>query len=752
MKTRLYFPLLIALLALLTGRNVLAQSYTLTGFQVTSTGKNYVVTVTRPRDNTNNGYIRIYSGTTATPKTNLLTDETPGKGTSSASNDTRSSPWGEYSTGPDDHMLSGVFSTNNIAATDDKLYAVYVLDTGSEVAISNGVAITRTTAPVLTSLSKTRAWPGSSFVISGSNLGAAGDTGPITIGSINLKLESRSQNSITVRVPRYNVTLSPGTYPVQVKANNGTPTTLASNTLSFTIAPQATIVPTISVSPNVATIGDAFTITGTNIESWYAYNITSITCNGATIPVPDNPDYYTAVGADERILVVKVPGNATSGLGTVVVNTTAGSVSVPFTVKGLEQFIPCGSNGIACTNQCVPNGYSAAIIQGRVKADPGTEWDKYIKATNEAGISPFASSKEHEMVQWQVSFDNYNWSDLTGEIGPSYAPGSSWATRYVRRVSTHLVYSFFTTTRETWYTSNVVTLTPNPVAVTPTQSSYDAYPGSTFTISFQLPSGVTSTCWSLPANTWTINGGQGVNGYYCYNVGGTTTVTVSVPAGTAPGNYVIHTSSSGPCGGSSNYTIIPVVVRSGSAMAGPTSVSFVPNGTYTNPSCPRYTVRSSLVGGATSYKAVLHGSIYEGIQMTVAPNGGYYVDFPFNIGTTYGLTVSVTATVPNGTTTATTATGPNTTCRGALATTSATTTPVSLYPNPANDQVTLLGGVQESEAVFYDSRGARCKVVSLPGHTTATVVDLRGLSAGLYQVRIAAKGEAVRILRLAIQR
>lgn len=277
-------------------------------------------------------------------------------------------------------------------------------------------------------------------------------------------------------------------------------------------------------------------------------------------------------------------------------------------------------------------------------------------------------------------------------------------------------------------TATVTSGSPPP---TPTESTYYYIAcnntAGTFTINFSPGTAATSSNWSLPDNTWRVNGGQGVIYSYSHNVGAATSVTISVPANVAVGTYEIHTSSNGPAG-TAGYRSIPVVVVSG-----------VPRGQIDG---ARYTVPNSRYGyslmssGATNFNWTVTGDYTldsgqgtEAIYVTSSSS-----DEDVSIGVSYvdacGHTNSTTILVRNSASRARRVYEEK-----AVQNPIATPAP-ALYPNPATDEVSISAGGKKAQVTIYDIYGRAHKSLSLGEGVLKMNVDVHDLPAGVYSVRI----------------
>jgi len=488
-----------------------------------------------------------------------------------------------------------------------------------------------------------------------------------------------------------------------------------------------------ALSPSSGTAGSRFTISGTNLS-----NIIQITFGG------------TNVGTN---LSVTVPNGTPLGSYPVVVTNSVGSSdAVTFTVtpSRLGEWLPCGGrNPDICSDQCVPYGSLPALIKGRVLADEGSQdFRNYVAVARSEGVAPFADGDEHEWAQWQYSYNNINFYDINGnDEGRDFQPWPCYGTTYYRRVSSHRYYGGIGSRRRHWYTSNVVTITPTSPPPTPTQSIYYACSNveNTFTIDFTPGAAATSTCWSLPSASWRVNGGQGVNGQNCHNVGDVRSVTITVPAGTAPGTYEIHISSNGPCG-EAGYRSIPVVVGSSPSpdvISGPAET--LRGLTYT------YSLTGSSSGSNYNWDVPVGWNIISGqgtrLLTARAPTfeaqGNMSVTYTNPCGGSSNANLFVITIVRPQ---------PCILCEEPVLQGLKEDKSQAIYPNPAIDEITLALGGKEAQATFYDAQGETRKVVQLNAKLSLNKISVRDLPAGLYYVRIVSEGEPIMEKQLLIHR
>lgn len=164
------------------------------------------------------------------------------------------------------------------------------------------------TNPQLTGVSPSCVALGGTVTVSGANLTGATAA---AVNTVTATFTPISATSISVVTP---ATVTAGVATLTVTTPVGT-----SNTISYTVG-DCTLAPTVaSVTPSSAAVGTTITIAGTNLGS-----PTSVTVNGAVAAV--------LAGSTATAISTTVPAGATPGAGTVVVVTSGGSASSPFTV------------------------------------------------------------------------------------------------------------------------------------------------------------------------------------------------------------------------------------------------------------------------------------------------------------------------------------------------------------------------------------------------------------------------------------
>lgn len=400
---------------------------------------------------------------------------------------------------------------------------------------------------------------------------------------------------------------------------------------------------------------------------------------------------------------------------------------------------PCGTSIIICDNQCVQYGTVPALLKGRELRDAGYP-------------------AEHEWAQWQYSYTN-NWDDWHNIDGNAtsrnFQPWACYSKVYYRRVSSHILYSFPTNHREEWYISNVVTIIPRSIPPTPVQSTVTACTQATaVTLAVNPVAPAVSYNWWVPYAGWGVSN-DGLSPFSTYNQNASfvttrTSVVITLPpGGVAPGTYRIAVSTNGACGGQTADANINVVISGTGAAAAPVSAQFVKASTSTL-CAPIYNLKIPAVAGATSYSASdNYGHIATGIVQTIT--GIQSVLFALNLeGPLYGVTATASATGPCGTgfytTPLTNLAGPSPKCDVMLR-----STPLSLYPNPTSDKVTIVAGGQEAKAVFYDAMGVARKTVKLQPGVSDTEVSVQDLPAGIYHVQLLVSGQAPFDKQLIIQ-
>ncbi|UOR06244.1 T9SS type A sorting domain-containing protein [Hymenobacter aerilatus] len=426
---------------------------------------------------------------------------------------------------------------------------------------------------------------------------------------------------------------------------------------------------------------------------------------------------------------------------------------------------PCGDvyNAI-CGDQCVPYNSAPTRISGRALANNNDA--SYLIYMNTASsclpdkkdFGAFSyhtfdgkGAKEEEQVQWQYSYNNRDWYDISGATDRNFQPGAITRTTYYRRVSTHLLYRTGLGAgfdwdridrRDHWYTSNVVKIGVPPPPPETDLYGYGACAGSSFKIRITPADGdpATTTNWSAPNANWRINGGQGVIYQSSHNVGGSVEITVDVPANTPAGNYEMHVSSQGPCG-SNGYKSIQIIVgmAPNSYIDGPAYISTNPyaTSTYYLVGAGNSNIQWSLPYGFNSYG-------YTGPSITLQSPGyetegtlqATYTDQCGNINTAQ---IHITASpwynrnlqAKSKTEDLTNASPENE---------SVSTLAPGVYPNPASSSVTIVGADTESTVSVYDNKGVLCKSAQIPSGDEQVQLDVQSLSSGVYQVRSIKKG------------
>ena len=415
-----------------------------------------------------------------------------------------------------------------------------------------------------------------------------------------------------------------------------------------------------------------------------------------------------------------------------------------------KTYLPCGANVVICDDQCVTYGTAPATIKGRILADNGdSRWNDYYALV---GSDEFASGNEHEWAQWQLSYNNSNWYDINNATQASYAPGAIFGTTYYRRVSSHINHHWYGDSREYWYTSNVVTVTSRPPTPTPANASYGTCgPGQVAVAANPAPS-ATSYNWWVPYAGWGVST-DGNNVYSTYNNGSSfvtpsTAVYISVPAGVAPGTYPIYFSANGNCGPKTADGTLSIVVSNGTNPTLPTADWYSVSSDYCRPA---YNLIMPATAGVSNYRVVLSdGNAANGFD-----TGNGTVIFELNEpGPQYNISGTISAASTCGTVTASVSAsnlaGRPSDCGLEPETMSAQAGP-AFYPNPATSEVTVESSAQASQLQFYDAQGTLRKQVALPAGAARHQVNLTGLPAGLYHVRVKENGRPARTKMLVVQ-
>ncbi|QKG55057.1 T9SS type A sorting domain-containing protein [Hymenobacter sp. BRD67] len=456
--------------------------------------------------------------------------------------------------------------------------------------------------------------------------------------------------------------------------------------------------------------------------------------------------YSTSYGyTNETNLTITVPQGVSSGLLTVTNQFGTGTgiqVVVPFASS-----LPCGSATVVCGNQCVNYGAQPNIINGRVLADKNSSsFQSYVNTCAQNNVASFAAGEELEQVQWQYSYDQSNWSDISGATSASYQPGALARTTYYRRMSTHIEGSLGH--RAYWYTSETVTISVQGKSPVPVASAYKVSScGNTGqTLQLAVDQNNDNTYTNTSYNWWVPYAGWTVNGYSTVNNGGSyvttnQTVTISIPPGVAVGTYYISTSGNGSCGNKSADAVITITVTQ-DLPGTPSGITFQKN--YNGDDCNwYYDATCAIVPGATSYHASVDGG-YEADGQIIASGG--YVTFPLNVYGGYNATTTITASNPCGTGPAGSSTQyldqANPQCGYSYAV---------VYPNPSSAGVKLNNGGLGGVATFYDAQGVVRKVITLHEKQGETDVNVLDLPDGTYHIRITSDGKVRFNKQLVIQ-
>lgn len=419
--------------------------------------------------------------------------------------------------------------------------------------------------------------------------------------------------------------------------------------------------------------------------------------------------------------------------------TSPSNPSGPFV--GLSAYLPCGSDNVICSDQCIPYGTRPATIEGRILADKGDSGFNYYAKQYEE----FAVGHQYEWAQWQVSYDNINWSDISEATSREYSPGVCYKRTYYRRVSTHLEYTMLYAHREYWYTSNVVTITPQAPAPIPYVATFSTCAGGNVPVSVNVNPSTSSYNWWVNYPGWSVSA-DGQNFYSTYNNQSSyttpaTKVYLNIPAGTSPGTYYIAVSANGLCGPKSPDGIITVNVTAGNnPTSAPTNASLLRIGSDCSSS---FDVIIPPVTNATSYSATIDGRPVNGILS----NGNVLFRYRFPIfdvgyqisGTIYAsgscntVGTQVTLNVPGG----------GRRCAPYGGRSANTSLSLATYPNPASEEITMETDGDEAVALFYDANGTLRKKIRIAPQTTRTSVNVRDLPAGIYHLHLVLKDEKV---------
>lgn len=537
-----------------------------------------------------------------------------------------------------------------------------------------------------------------------------------------------------------------GTYNALRLRTNSSPQYASSNTVQmvFSDNPPSTAAPGLSsLAPNIGQVGAYVTIIGSGLG-----DARNVTFNGVSAPI---------LSASATNLSVQVPAGATTG--NVFVTNPRGvnngllfMVGNPPATSGWCNISTAWGTSI-CGTQSVAYTTAPRILLGQRAPREGSPVYNY-----------FLGEKSYAHVyRWEYNYSGNadDWHTIAGPEGRDFQPWNCWQTVYYRRVTLEQHKNMWGQVyHDDYETSNAVKITPSSPPPTPTQSTYYACAntGSTFTINFTPGEAATSSSWSLPADTWRVNGGRGVNYQYSHNVGAVTSVTITVPAGVPAGRYEIHTTSYGP-GGSAGHRSIPLVVgqQTPTSISGPTAT----RGTRT------YNYRLDNLGGSNFVWSATHGSITQG-------QGTNAIEFTTPWYSTY-LTLSVNFTDicgnPASATLAVRHTLQPPPCRTKpcplepepeeperegspqpLINTKAVVPEPGLYPNPASTEVIIATGGHPATATIRDYLGVVHRSVELRENNAEAHVDVKDLPEGIYNVRIVGKDQKEVRYKLQIRR
>ncbi|RZK34222.1 MAG: T9SS type A sorting domain-containing protein [Hymenobacter sp.] len=405
-------------------------------------------------------------------------------------------------------------------------------------------------------------------------------------------------------------------------------------------------------------------------------------------------------------------------------------------------YMPCAGTEI-CGDQCVPYGSMPAPIMGRVLATfNSTPFSNYLAICAQKGISAWARSEEYEHADWQYSYDNINWQQVTGGVSASYQPRACTRTTYYRRHSTHLVRSWWNgNNQEDWYMSNVVKITVTAPMPTTSQSNVKSCGGSV-TVSANTNPAISSYNWWVPYAGWTISDGTQAP-FSTFNNNGSfvtsrsTGIVIYPPSNVAPGNYPIYFSANGDCGDKSADAQLTVTIDY-SGTSAPTTGYFTLAAGST--SCnPRYNLRTSPVSGATSYEATLSTGAWAQGQLN--PVTGE-ITF-FNIaGPQHNISAQIFAIGPCG------KSAPFDVWPQELSLRQqdlASVQPcedypvedyIKAYPNPATETLTIQAKSDASVGYLYNSQGKILRTIPLNKSNVSKAVDTSNLPNGLYNLII----------------
>jgi hypothetical protein len=240
---------------------------------------------------------------------------------------------------------------------------------------SNTVSVLRqlTPAPAISSFSPTSGPVGTSVTITGTDLGGA--TSVRFNGTAQTTFTSNSSTQIVLNVPAGATT---GTLTVTTPGGG----TSAASSQTFTVLPTAPVL--TAVAPSPGGLGQAITLTGTNLGS-----PTALTINGADA-------LAGIISTTGSSLVVRVPLGAAAA-GTVSITTANGTATLPFSVMaapGNALAFDGVDDYASGTNAQLPQGNAPRTLEAWVNST-NTNCGLFIYGTNatnqRAGLSLVAN-------------------------------------------------------------------------------------------------------------------------------------------------------------------------------------------------------------------------------------------------------------------------------------------------------------------------------------------------------------------------
>ncbi|WP_073104964.1 FG-GAP-like repeat-containing protein [Hymenobacter daecheongensis] len=437
-----------------------------------------------------------------------------------------------------------VNSATQITATVPATAATGVLRvTTAGGAVSSSASFT--VLPTLTSFTPTSGPEGTSVVVSGTGL--TGTTGAAFNGTAVTTITAQSATSLTLLVPA-----GATTGPVSVTTAGGT----ATSSGSFTVSPTLT-----AFSPGSGPTGSSVTLTGTTLTG-----ATDVTFNGVSAPfVVNSATQITAIvpaTAVTGIIRVTTPGGSFSTSSSFTVLPTLSSfapgsgaegASVTISGTGLGGAMALSFNGTAASFTINSVSQLTAVVPAGATTGP-------ISVTTAGGTA--TSSSSFTVTPTLTAF-----SPGSGPAGTSVTLTGTTLTGATAVTFGGVAASSFTVNSATSITAIVPTAAVSGVirVTTPggsyaTTASFLVTPGM---LAFSPASGPVGTSVTITGTALTGATAVQFNGISAtYSVVNSTTITATVPGGSAPGPVTVTTPSGAGSSAASFVVTFPVTAVS----------------------------------------------------------------------------------------------------------------------------------------------------------------------------------------------